>query len=98
MYGPCYMGSYGYEYQEGGGEMEYSSSGQRITRRQVADAVPLSFAQQRLWFLNQLMPGNPVHNISSAMRLKGRLKVAALEQALSEIVRRHEALRTTFAA
>jgi hypothetical protein len=77
--------------------MEHSSSGQSITRRQVADVVPLSLAQQRLWFLHQLVPGNPVYNIPSAMRLKGRLKVAALDQALSEIVRRHEVLRTTFA-
>ena len=77
--------------------MEYSSSSQRVTRRQVTDAVPLSFAQQRLWLFNQLMPGSPVHNIHSAMRLKGRLKVVALEQALNEIIRRHEVLRTTFA-
>ncbi|HWS86509.1 MAG TPA: amino acid adenylation domain-containing protein [Pyrinomonadaceae bacterium] len=60
--------------------------------------LPLSFAQQRLWFLNQLEPGNPFYNIPSAARLEGRLDVAALEQTLTEIVRRHEALRTTFAS
>jgi amino acid adenylation domain-containing protein len=60
--------------------------------------LPLSFAQQRLWFLDQLAPGNPVYNVAGAYRLRGPLNVTALEQSLSEIVRRHEALRTTFAA
>jgi amino acid adenylation domain-containing protein len=58
--------------------------------------LPLSFAQQRLWFLDQLEPGNPLYNMPGAMRLEGRLDTAALQQALSEIVRRHETLRTTF--
>ncbi|HEX8559857.1 MAG TPA: amino acid adenylation domain-containing protein [Pyrinomonadaceae bacterium] len=61
-------------------------------------ALPLSFAQQRLWFLDQLEPGNPLYNTPGALRLKGRLDVPALEWALSEIVRRHEILRTTFDA
>jgi len=60
--------------------------------------LPLSFAQQRLWFLDQLKPGNSTYNIPAAMRLRGPLNVAALEQSLNEIVRRHEALRTTFAS
>jgi amino acid adenylation domain-containing protein/thioester reductase-like protein len=60
--------------------------------------APLSFAQRRLWFLHQLEPGNPVHNLGAAVRCQGRLRVAALAAALSEIVRRHEALRTGFAA
>jgi amino acid adenylation domain-containing protein len=59
--------------------------------------MPLSFAQQRLWFLDQLQPDNPFYNISQGLRLKGTLDVTALEQALNEIVRRHEVLRTTFA-
>ncbi|MBF6570846.1 MAG: amino acid adenylation domain-containing protein [Candidatus Binataceae bacterium] len=59
--------------------------------------LPLSFAQQRLWFIDQLDPGNSVYNFPVAVRLKGSLNVAALKQSLNEIVRRHEALRTTFA-
>ncbi|MEG4918277.1 amino acid adenylation domain-containing protein [Microcoleus sp. B7-D4] len=60
--------------------------------------LPLSFAQQRLWFLDQLMSGTPLYNIPNAIGLKGSLNVTALEQSLSEIVRRHEALRTNFSA
>ncbi len=62
-----------------------------------SNSFPLSFAQQRLWFLDQLQPGNIAYNISQAMHLKGWLHVAALEQSFNEIVRRHEVLRTTFA-
>ncbi|MCW5312699.1 amino acid adenylation domain-containing protein [Nostoc sp. KVJ3] len=58
--------------------------------------LPLSFAQQRLWFLNQMEPGNPFYNISRSVLLKGSLNVAALEQSINEIVRRHEVLRTSF--
>src|SRR5439155_14065030 len=58
--------------------------------------LPLSFAQQRLWFLDQLEPDSSVYNIFSGLRLKGPLDIGALEQSLTEIVRRHEALRTTF--
>ena len=59
-------------------------------------ALPLSFAQQRLWFLDQLDPGNPIYNIASALRLHGPLDIDALERTLNEIVRRHESLRTVF--
>ncbi|MDI1279363.1 non-ribosomal peptide synthetase [Methylobacter sp.] len=58
--------------------------------------IPLSYAQQRLWFLDQLEPGNAFYNIPVAVRLSGELNDAALEQSLNEIVRRHENLRTTF--
>lgn len=58
--------------------------------------IPLSFAQQRLWFLSQLEPGSHAYNVPIKVRLKGKLDVACLEKAFCEIVRRHEVLRTTF--
>jgi amino acid adenylation domain-containing protein len=60
--------------------------------------VPLSFAQQRLWFIDQLEPGSPLYNIPVALRVEGPLDGAALALCLGEIVRRHEVLRTIFAA
>ncbi|MBW4459828.1 MAG: amino acid adenylation domain-containing protein [Nodosilinea sp. WJT8-NPBG4] len=57
---------------------------------------PLSFAQQRLWFLYQLAPHNPFYNVPAAIHLKGTLNRSALERSLQEIVRRHAALRTRF--
>ena len=67
---------------------------QRVSRNQD---LPLSFAQQRLWFLDQLVPNTSLYNVPAAFRLIGNLNVAALEQSLGEIVKRHEILRTTFA-
>ncbi|HVS00085.1 MAG TPA: amino acid adenylation domain-containing protein, partial [Thermoanaerobaculia bacterium] len=58
--------------------------------------LPLSFSQQRLWFLDQLEPGNPAYNVPLAVRLTGELRVDLLQRAFTEVVRRHEALRTTF--
>lgn len=58
---------------------------------------PASFAQQRLWFLNQLAPGNPFYNVAAGICLSGQLNLTALKQSVNEIVRRHETLRTTFA-
>src|SRR5678815_1916626 len=58
--------------------------------------LPLSFAQQRLWFLDQLEPGNPVYNIPTGVRIKGDLNVSALSRSIDEIVARHESLRTSF--
>jgi amino acid adenylation domain-containing protein len=60
--------------------------------------LPLSFAQSRMWFLHQLNPASPVYNIPFAVRLSGALEPAPLAAAVREIVRRHEALRTTFPA
>ncbi len=59
---------------------------------------PLSWAQERLWFIDQLEPDSITYNIPIALRLEGNLKVSALEQALAEIVSRHEVLRTSFPA
>ncbi|MBA3568937.1 MAG: condensation protein, partial [Pyrinomonadaceae bacterium] len=70
---------------------------QTIPRRTGADPCQLSFAQQRLWFLDQLESNSPLYNIPAAVRLTGHLNMAALEQSFNEIVRRHEALRTRFA-
>ena len=58
--------------------------------------LPLSFAQQRLWFLHQLAESNPFYNIPSVLQVSGELDVAALEQTFNEVVRRHETLRTSF--
>ena len=58
--------------------------------------LALSFAQQRLWFLNELAPNRSLYNVSLAVRMHGKLNTQALEQSLREIVRRHEVLRTSF--
>ncbi|NDJ21055.1 amino acid adenylation domain-containing protein [Nostoc sp. B(2019)] len=66
---------------------------ERISRSQE---LPLSYAQQRLWFLDQLEPNSPFYNIAAAVRLEGQLNVEALQQSFNEIISRHEALRTNF--
>ncbi len=58
--------------------------------------LPLSFAQERLWLLEQLSPGNYAYNMSGAIRLKGKLNLASLEQTLNEILARHDVLRANF--
>ncbi|GCE07390.1 non-ribosomal peptide synthetase [Dictyobacter aurantiacus] len=65
-------------------------------RGQDSGPLPLSFEQQRLWFTDQLAPGNAAYNSPLALRLLGELDSAALHRALKEIVRRHEVLRTSF--
>src|SRR5882724_3532130 len=60
--------------------------------------IPLSFGQQRLWFLAQLVPDNPFYNVSRVWRLRGALDRRALRLALDGLVVRHERLRTTFAS
>ena len=60
--------------------------------------LPLSFAQQRLWFLDQLSPQSTAYNLCTTFSFTGPLNTVALEKSLGEIVRRHEILRTTFTA
>jgi len=67
----------------------------RIQRRSEAGAAPLSFAQQRLWFLQQMEPGSPAYNMPYTRRLVGPLDVEALRRAFQALTARHEALRTT---
>jgi amino acid adenylation domain-containing protein/non-ribosomal peptide synthase protein (TIGR01720 family) len=73
-----------------------SSSDRRIPKRKESDSIPLSFAQQRLWFFDQFETRKSFYNLPGAIRLKGKLNVTVLEQTFNEIVNRHEALRSTF--
>jgi amino acid adenylation domain-containing protein len=82
---------------EGGPRRPGISRVDLVGRVDRAEPLPLSFAQQRLWFLDRLEPGSPVYNLPVALRLTGPLDPAALERGLNEVFRRHEALRTTFA-
>jgi amino acid adenylation domain-containing protein/thioester reductase-like protein len=69
----------------------------RLLRGKGADPrAPLSLEQQRVWFLERLAPGNPVHHLASALRLRGQLDTAALASAGAEVARRQESLRTAF--
>jgi amino acid adenylation domain-containing protein len=75
---------------------EISSSSDRIVRRHEYDRIPLSFAQQRLWFIHQLQSGSQFYNIPIAFTFSGAINQPVLQQALDEIIRRHESLRTVF--
>jgi amino acid adenylation domain-containing protein len=68
-----------------------------IKPRTGAEKRSLSYAQQRLWFLDQLEPGAVAYNLAAGIELQGDLNVAVLERSLNEVIRRHEALRTRFA-
>ncbi len=61
-----------------------------------AEPLPVSFVQERLWFLDQLLPGSDAYNVPSALRLRGRLNLPALQSAYAQVLSRHEALRTRF--
>jgi amino acid adenylation domain-containing protein len=73
-----------------------ATRGERIPRAPEAETYLLSFSQQRLWFLDRLQPGSPAYNLSTALRLRGNLKVSALARALTRVVERHATLRTVF--
>ena len=75
---------------------QHAAANQAIKRRSHNGSIPLSFAQQRLWFLDQWQPGTSLYNLPGGLRLLGSLDRPALESSLNEILRRHEALRTTF--
>ncbi|MEM1366729.1 MAG: amino acid adenylation domain-containing protein [Cyanobacteria bacterium P01_H01_bin.15] len=74
------------------------TSAPSIPRRSEADdaAIPLSFAQQRLWFMQRLDPNNTAYNVASVLQLTGPLDISALEKSLNGLVERHETLRTRF--
>src|SRR6266404_9257084 len=69
---------------------------QSIPRRQESEYSELSFAQQRVWFLQMMEPSNRAYIFPLAMRIRGPIDVAVLERSLSEVIRRHEVLRTEF--
>lgn len=75
-----------------------ASKTERIPHRTGRTEIPLSFAQQRLWFLDKFAPGNTAYNIHEALSLSGPLNIEELKRSLNEIVRRHEALRTNFSS
>ncbi len=68
-----------------------------VPQPRTTNRFPLSFSQQRLWFLDKLEPGSPLYNIPSVLRIKGKLNIEALEWSFNEVIKRHEVLRTTFA-
>ncbi|AFY44059.1 non-ribosomal peptide synthetase [Nostoc sp. PCC 7107] len=67
-----------------------------IPKRQILENIPLSFSQQRLWFIDQLYHGSSFYNIPIAWHIKGQLNITALQQSLNEILKRHEVWRTNF--
>ena len=65
-------------------------------RKAVETTIPLSFAQQRLWFLDQLEPNSPLYNVPTVVHMTGALNVEALRHALDGLMARHDSLRTRF--
>src|SRR6185312_13761029 len=66
-----------------------------VQRASPSSPLPLSYAQERIWLHEQLVPGSLVHNRPANIRLRGHLNITALHQALQQVVQRHQALRTT---
>ena len=79
--------------REGGGRKE-----EEIKKAKREEEMPLSFAQQRLWFIDQFEPNSSFYNVPAALRLSGRLNQDALERSFGEIIKRHESFRTIFQA
>lgn len=75
---------------------KHRSQSPPVIRASGTDELPLSFAQERLWFITQLMPESPAYNLPDSIHIKGPLHIEALAQTLGEIMRRHEVLRTTY--
>ncbi len=76
--------------------MKTEKNSSQIPKRLEQGPVPLSFSQQRLWFLDQLVPNNPAYNVVMAFHSSGKLNIDILQQSINEIVKRHESLRTVF--
>src|SRR5688572_3302666 len=73
-----------------------SVRGPEIPKRPNPHWAPLSFAQSQMWVIDRMAPGNPAYNLPYGFRLRGPLDVTALYYGFNEIIKRHEALRTTF--
>src|SRR5437762_1451303 len=69
---------------------------QILSQKRNSDTCPLSFAQERLWFLHQLNPQSAAYHMPSTLRLHGVLSIATLERSLAVVIQRHEILRTVF--
>lgn len=93
-----FLGKLTWQVAESLGYFRDNGSITKIQRKNPAEpqTFPVSFAQQRLWFLAQLEPDSPFYNMFKAVRLNGRINIAVLERSLNEIIRRHEVLRTNF--
>ncbi|HVN80109.1 MAG TPA: amino acid adenylation domain-containing protein [Terriglobia bacterium] len=78
--------------------MEHIPESISVPKKKQSTLLPLSFSQERLWLRDQLDPGNPVHNLASAYRLRGHLDITCLRKSLNEIARRHATLRMVFSS
>ncbi|WP_176560098.1 non-ribosomal peptide synthase/polyketide synthase [Brevibacillus dissolubilis] len=84
------------QYVRSGGAGRVEATPIQPIERGAHEGLPLSYAQQRLWFFDRLLPNSAMYNIPVGFRLRGALSAKLIEQSLNEIVRRHESLRTTF--
>ncbi|MGE5499852.1 MAG: amino acid adenylation domain-containing protein, partial [Syntrophothermus sp.] len=73
-----------------------SSGSTRITKKNTTGAIPLSYAQERLWFLEQMEPGSPFYNMTDVYKVTGSLNIKLLERSINKVIRRQESLRTVF--